>query len=166
VHFDNRRSASAILYRAADGQRCDTSHRTGQPTSPKNSGRICLMFMMLTLLTRPLIDLRSASHVIRWYSCTWSSTLQLQDFLWAASLPGEGTESDPVWACESIQTQRSAAFCSNHYALTTTSALAGRTRNMRICCDAGAGFTHTGHALQGSAPCPPCRRRPASSAPA
>jgi hypothetical protein len=34
-------------------------------TSPKNSGRICLMFMMLTLLTRPLSDLRSASHVMR-----------------------------------------------------------------------------------------------------
>ena len=37
-------------------------------TSEKNSGRMNLMFDTLTLLTRPLIDLRSASHVSRWYS--------------------------------------------------------------------------------------------------
>lgn len=42
----------------------------------RTSGRMCLMLAALTLLTRPLMDLRSASQVMRWYCGTGAVHVQ------------------------------------------------------------------------------------------
>ena len=53
--------------------------------SPKSSGTRFLMFDVLILLIRPLIDFFSASHVIRWYSFVFGSFTSLS---MAASFAG------------------------------------------------------------------------------